>query len=42
LIALPAELRQQVIAALKRQPDIPWDLVIAHLARMALDGKSEQ
>jgi hypothetical protein len=36
-IALPSELRQQIAAALKHQPDIPWDLAVADIARKALN-----
>jgi hypothetical protein len=32
-IPLPAKLHQQGVAALRRQPDIPWDLAVATLAR---------
>jgi hypothetical protein len=35
-IALPAELRRQVVAALRRQPDIPWDVAVSNIARKAL------
>jgi len=35
-IALPAEMRHQVVADLRRKPDIPWDLAIADIARRAL------
>ena len=35
-IALSSDLRRQVVAALRRQPDIPWDLAIANIARKAL------
>ena len=37
-VALPADLRRQVVAALKRQPDIPWDLAVADVARGICDG----
>ena len=30
------ELHQQVAAALRRQPDIPWDIAVANMARKAL------
>ena len=33
---LPSELHQQVVAALRRQPDIPWGLAVADIARKAL------
>jgi hypothetical protein len=36
---LPADLHQQVVAALKRQPDIPWDLAITEIAGKAVNGK---
>ena len=39
-IALPSELRKQVVAALRRQPDIPWDLAVADIARKALHEES--
>jgi hypothetical protein len=35
-IALPSDLHHQVVATLKRQPDIPWDLAVANIARRAL------
>jgi hypothetical protein len=35
-IALPSDLHHQVVATLKRQPDIPWDLAVADIARRAL------
>ena len=31
-IQLPSDLRQQIEAALERQPDIPWDLAVADIA----------
>ena len=37
-VELPEDLRQQVVAALERQPDIPWDLAVADIALKALDG----
>ena len=40
-IPLPSDLHQQVVAALKRQPDIPWDFAVADIARKALNGKAE-
>jgi hypothetical protein len=36
-VELPEDLRQQVVAAFERQPDIPWDLAIADIALGALD-----
>jgi DNA topoisomerase 6 subunit A-like protein len=38
VVALPVDLRDQVLAALERQPEIPWDLAVADIARKALDG----
>ena len=38
-IALPSDLHHQVVAALKRQPDIPWDFAVADIARKALNGE---
>ena len=38
-IALPAKLHQQVVAALKCQPDIPWDFAVADIARKARNGE---
>jgi hypothetical protein len=35
-IALSSDLHQQVVAALKRQPEIPWDFAVANIARKAL------
>jgi hypothetical protein len=35
-IPLSSELHEQVVAALRRQPDIPWDLAVASIARKAL------
>jgi hypothetical protein len=35
-IPLPAKLHQQVVTALKRQKDIPWDYEVADIARKAL------
>ena len=35
-IPLPSELHQQVVAALRRQPDIPWDIAVADIACKAL------
>ena len=35
-IELPSDLHRQVVAALERQPDIPWDLAVADIARKAL------
>jgi hypothetical protein len=35
-ILLPSKLHQQVVAVLKRHPDIPWDIAVANLARKAL------
>jgi hypothetical protein len=35
-VALPSNLHHQVVATLKRQPDIPWDLAVADIARRAL------
>jgi hypothetical protein len=35
-ISLPSELREQVVAALRRQPDLPWDVAVANIARKAL------
>jgi hypothetical protein len=32
-IALPEDLRRKVVEALKRRPDIPWDLAVADIAR---------
>jgi hypothetical protein len=37
-IELPSDLRQQVEAALRLRPDIPWDLAIAAIARRAVAG----
>jgi hypothetical protein len=34
-IPLPSDLHRQVAAALRRQPDIPWDLAVADIARKA-------
>jgi hypothetical protein len=36
-VELPEDLRQQVVAAFERQPDIPWDLAVADIALGALD-----
>jgi len=35
-IPLPSDLHRQVAAALRRQPDIPWDVAVADIARKAL------
>ena len=35
-IPLPSELHQQVVAALRRRPDIPWDVAVADIACKAL------
>ena len=35
-VELPSDLRQQVEAALRRRPDIPWDLAVADIARRAV------
>jgi bisphosphoglycerate-dependent phosphoglycerate mutase len=35
-IPLPSELHQQVVAALRSQPDIPWDFAVVDIARKAL------
>jgi hypothetical protein len=35
-IALPSDLRQQVVAAHERQSDIAWDFAVAYLARKML------
>jgi hypothetical protein len=35
-IPLPSKLHEQVVAALRRQPDIPWDVAVANIARKAL------
>jgi hypothetical protein len=37
-VELPSDLRQQVEAALRLRPDIPWDLAIAAIARRAVAG----
>jgi hypothetical protein len=34
-IPLPSDLHRQVAAALRRQPDIPWDLAVGDIARKA-------
>ena len=39
-IPLPSKLHQQVVAALRRQPDIPWDVAVADIARKALHEES--
>jgi hypothetical protein len=36
-IALPSKLHQKVVAALKRQPGIPWDFAVADIVREVLD-----
>jgi hypothetical protein len=38
-IALSSDLHRQVVAALRRQLDIPWDCAVADIARNALNGK---
>ena len=38
-IPLPSDLHRQVVAALGYQPDIPWDLAVADIARKALHEK---
>jgi hypothetical protein len=40
-IVLPADLRQQVEAALQRHPDIPWDLAVADIAQRNVRGDRE-
>jgi hypothetical protein len=35
---LPSKMHQQVVAALRRQPDILWDFVVADIARRVLNG----
>jgi hypothetical protein len=35
-IVLPSDLHHQVVAALKRQSDIPWGFAVAAIARKAL------
>jgi len=37
-VTLPSDLHRLIVAALQRQPDIPWDLTVAHIARKVLDG----
>jgi hypothetical protein len=37
-VELPADLRNQVVAALGVRPEIPWDVAVADIARMAIDG----
>ena len=36
---LPSDLHRQVVAALQRQRDIPWDFAVTDIARRALNGK---
>jgi hypothetical protein len=36
-ITLPSDLHDQVKAALKRQPAVPWDLAVAEIAKRATD-----
>jgi hypothetical protein len=38
LVALPADLRRQVEALLQDQPDMPWDLAAAEIARRIVDS----
>ena len=39
---LPSDLHRQVVAALQRQRDIPWDFAVTDIARRALNGKAGQ
>ena len=39
LVALPSNLHKQVVAALKRRPDAPWDFAMVDIAHRALNGK---
>jgi hypothetical protein len=39
LVALPADLRQQVEADLERQSGIPWDLAVTRIAKRTIDGE---
>ena len=36
-VALPPDLRHQVTAALALQPDLPWDLAVAEIARQSIN-----
>jgi hypothetical protein len=36
-IALPPKMHQKVVAALKRQPEVPWDFAVADIVREVLD-----
>jgi hypothetical protein len=40
-IVLPVDLRQQVEAELRRQPDIPWDVAVADIAQRNVRGDRE-
>jgi hypothetical protein len=39
-VALPSDLHQQVVSALKLRPDIPRDFAVANIARKALTEES--
>jgi hypothetical protein len=41
-VALPSNLHRQVLGALERRPDVPWDFAVADIARRALNGKGTQ
>ena len=40
-IELPDDLPEQVFAALEEDPEIPWDLAVANIARDAIDEQGE-
>jgi hypothetical protein len=37
-VSLPSDLHHQVVAALKRQSDTPWDIAVAEIARREVNG----
>jgi hypothetical protein len=40
-VSLPSDLHHQVVAALKRQSDTPWDIAVAEIVRREVNGNDK-